>query len=62
MNFDRSAVSLRLNMDYVDKNNGVEPQQTCYIRGGANFGRQGYDLNKHGRISQDNATNIIPRP
>ena len=49
MNYDKSSISLRLNMGYVD------------IRGGAIFGRQGHNLNKLGRGSQDDATNIISR-
>ena len=35
--------------------------KTCDIRGGAIFGRQRHNLNKLGRGSQDDATNIISR-
>ena len=62
MNFDRLAVSLRLNMGYVDNNNRMtSTNKTCDIRGGARFGRQRRILNKLGRGSQDNAINIISR-
>ena len=65
MNFDRSAASLRLNMGYVDKITGcrASANKTCDIRGGGGviFGRQRHNLNKLGRGSQDDATNIISR-
>ena len=65
MNFDRSSVSLKLNMGYVDKINKMYSRtstiQTSDIQGGAIFGRQQHNLNKLGRGSQDNVTNIISR-
>ena len=61
MIFYRSAVSLRLNMGYVDKINRyrTSTNKTCDIDDGASFGRQIHNLNKVGRCSQDDATNII---
>ena len=64
INFDRSAGSLRLNMGYVDKINRMQSfnkTKTSEIRGEAIFGWQGHNLNKLGRGSQDDATNIISR-
>ena len=63
-NFDKSVVSLRLNnMGYADKLTGcrTSTNKTCDIHGGIIFGRQGHYLNKLGRGSQDDATNIISR-
>ena len=54
MNFDRSVISLRLNMGYVD----VQPQQIKHVTSAVG---QRHNLNKLGRCSQDDATNIISR-
>ena len=35
--------------------------KTCDLRGGVIFGPQGHDLNKLGRGSLDDATNVISR-
>ena len=39
----------------------MSTNKTSDIQGGAKFGRQGHNLNKLGRGTQDGATNIIPR-
>ena len=60
MNFDRSAVSLRLHMGYVDKINRmyIEPQQIKHVKSAA-----GPFLAARGIIGSnlDDATNIISR-
>ena len=61
MNFDRSAVSLKLNWVMLTKLTGcrTSTNKTCDIQGRAIFGRKRHNLNKLGRGSQDDATNII---
>ena len=62
MNFDRSAVSLRLNNSYVDKIYDVEPQQIKHVTSApGHFWPRRHNLNKLGRGSQDDATNIMSR-
>ena len=63
VNFDRSAVSLRLNKAYVDKITGcrTSTNKSSDICDRAIFGCQGHNLNKLDRGSQDGATNIISK-
>ena len=60
MNFDRSAVSLRINMGYVDKTNRmyrtstllyISSSKTCDFRGMAIFDPRRHNLNNLGRGS-----------
>ena len=63
INFDRSAVSLRLYMGYDDKTNRCRKSisKTGDIRDGAIFGPKRHNLNNLGKGSQNDATNIISR-